>query len=56
LKGIRPGKYRLIAVPDSDDFDTGKLFEAAEEIEVRPGERITKDLKLTAMKASDAKK
>ena len=56
LQGICPGKYRLIAVEVSEGSDIGKLFDAAEEIEVRPGDRITKDLKLTAMETADAKK
>jgi hypothetical protein len=44
FKGVRPGKYRLIAAQVDDDTDKEKLFAAAEEIEVRPGDRITKDL------------
>ena len=66
LSGIRPGKYRLFAVDFSqlsDDSDTverdamiERLLEAAEEIEIRPGERIAKDLKIKSKEAADAKK
>jgi hypothetical protein len=66
LSGIRPGKYRLFAVDFSqlsDDSDTvvrnemiERLLNAAEEIEIRPGERIAKDLKIKSKEAADAKK
>ena len=56
LHAIRPGKYRLFAVDalalfsagdnDSTDDDATKaLFNGAEEIEIKPGDRIVKDLK-----------
>ena len=57
LKAIRPGKYRLFAVDtlalfssagdtDHDDDEALKtLFNSAEEIEIKPGDRIVKDLK-----------
>ena len=44
FQGVRPGKYRLIAAPADGDSDTAKLYDTAEEIEVKPGVRITKDL------------
>jgi hypothetical protein len=44
FKGIRPGKYRLITVERVDQFDQAKLFAQAAEIEVKPGDRIAKDL------------
>ena len=57
LQAIRPGKYRLFAVDtlalfssagdtDHDDDEALKtLFNSAEEIEIKPGDRIVKDLK-----------
>jgi hypothetical protein len=57
IKAIRPGKYRLFAIdvltlasadPDanSDDDELMKMwFNSAEEIEIKPGDRIVKDLK-----------
>jgi 5-hydroxyisourate hydrolase-like protein (transthyretin family) len=57
IKAIRPGKYRLFALdiltlatdsPDanSDDDELMKmLFNSAEEIQIKPGDRIVKDLK-----------
>lgn len=57
IKAIRPGKYRLFAVDalelfsavgdaDHDDDELMKaLFNSAEEIEIKPGARIVKDLK-----------
>ena len=57
IKAIRPGKYRLFALdlltlasdaPDanSDDDELMKmLFNSAEEIEIKPGDRVMKDLK-----------
>jgi hypothetical protein len=63
FKGVRPGKYRLFALdyahlPDDTDlarFEEAmqKLFAAAEEFEVRPGDRIAKDLKLTDLNHTD---
>jgi protocatechuate 3,4-dioxygenase beta subunit len=58
IKGIRPGKYRLLAIDlltiianspnlDTDDDDEAmkSIFNAGEEIEIKAGERLTKDLK-----------
>jgi hypothetical protein len=58
LKGLRPGKYRLLAV-DAFDFTNlagannpdefaKALLAAAEEIEVKEGVRMVKDLKVVA--------
>jgi len=55
LKAIRPGKYRIVAIDIAElmplmgaDTDNDKmmqqLFDAGEEIEVKEGDRITKDL------------
>ena len=57
IKAIRPGKYRLFAVDwlalaasagdtngDDEDEMTKTLFNSAEEIEIKPGDRIVKDL------------
>jgi hypothetical protein len=44
LKGIPPGKYRLVVPGPLDEFAAAKLFAAAEEIELHPGDKITKDL------------
>jgi hypothetical protein len=57
LKGLRPGKYRILAVDAADWFESAagitdpKEFEttmkaAAEEIEIKEGEHIVKDLKV----------
>ena len=56
VKGIRPGKYRLFACDATQlacGFDANerqstlrKLFSMAEEMEIRPGDRIVKDLKV----------
>ena len=40
LKGIRPGKYRLVM---AEAGEGAKLEQAGEEIELHPGDRITKD-------------
>jgi hypothetical protein len=45
FRGIRPGKYRLAAWPAGEEFDLAKVFAAGEEIELRPGDRVEKDLK-----------
>jgi len=53
FQGIRPGKYRLLAfdpflladAPDSQEA-IKKLAAAAEEIEIKEGDRKVKDLKL----------
>ena len=65
LKGVAPGKYRLFAV---DPFqisgaagaDGGldifkKLFDRGEEIEIKEGDRIVKDLKSVSLEDADAK-
>jgi hypothetical protein len=55
LKAVRPGKYRIVAIDigemaplfagDGDDEKMmQQLFDAGEEIEVKEGDRITKDL------------
>lgn len=47
IRGLPPGKYRLLAVnPDSFDFDTGleKALEKAKRIELKEGEKKTEDL------------
>lgn len=62
FRGIRPGKYRLLAfdpdqladVPDSLET-VGKLAAAAEEIEIKEGDRKVKDLKLLVTEDTDAK-
>jgi hypothetical protein len=59
LKAVRPGKYRLFAVDtlslaasaddvNKDDAEemTKTLFNSAEEIEIKAGDRIVKDLKV----------
>ena len=56
FKGIRPGKYRMIAVDvaemmqafsgdGEEENTTQRLFDAAEEIEIKEGDRIAKDVK-----------
>jgi hypothetical protein len=63
LKALRPGKYRLLGVnpfdtsPDMGDQRTWflKLFDKAEEIEVKEGDRISKDVKLLSKEALRAK-
>jgi hypothetical protein len=55
VKTVRPGKYRLFAVDSaalgaaSGDLDEAEIakrvFSASEEIEIKPGDRIVKDLK-----------
>jgi len=55
FKAIRPGKYRILAIDvaelmqavgadGNDDELNRKLFDAAEEIEVKDGDRISKDI------------
>jgi hypothetical protein len=48
--GVRPGKYRLVAQTDTGEASETQ-FDAAEEIEIKPGDRIVKDVKV-----SDGKK
>jgi hypothetical protein len=65
IKGVAPGKYRLFAL---DRFqmigavgaDGGldmfkKLFERGEEVELKEGDRIVKDLKSVSLEDADAK-
>jgi hypothetical protein len=62
FQGIRPGKYRLLAfdrflladVPESSEM-IKKLAAAAEEIEIKEGDRKVKDLKLLVKEDADAK-
>jgi hypothetical protein len=68
LHGVAPGKYRLLAVNwqqfwqqfaagSSDSTEARKrLFEKSEELEVKPGDRIARDFKLTPLEESHAKK
>jgi hypothetical protein len=62
FQAIRPGKYRLLAVDAAqfgwgDDFaeSVKQLAAAAEVIEIKEGDRKTKDLKLTLKDEADAK-
>jgi hypothetical protein len=42
--GIAPGKYKLVALDKSSDIDVSDYDDVGEEIEVRAGEKISKDL------------
>jgi hypothetical protein len=57
--GLRPGKYRLIAVDPrhyGGDIDAVKaIFSKAPEIEIREGDRITKDVKIVVAENPSAK-
>jgi hypothetical protein len=59
--GIRPGKYRLLAIdqfrsPNIDKpEDVKKLAAAAEEFEIKAGDRITKDIKVVGQEDAHAK-
>jgi len=59
--GIRPGKYRLLAIdqfhtPNIDNPEVvKKLAAAAEEFEIKAGDRVTKDLKVVEPEDVDAK-
>jgi hypothetical protein len=61
LKGIRPGKYLLFAIdafrsgPLAGAEDLKKLAAAAEGIEIKPGDKITKDLKVLLKEDIDAR-
>ena len=65
LKGVAPGKYRLFAVdPFQIDGAAGadaglemfkKLFERGEEIEIKEGDRIVRDLKSISLEDANAK-
>ena len=62
IKAFAPGKYRLFAMDPlqrmgiaGDQQDVfKKMFERAEEIELKEGERITKDMKVMAREDPDA--
>jgi len=63
FQAIRPGKYRLLAFEpgqfgDGPDFleSVKKLAAAAEEIEIKEGDRKVKDLKLLAKEDADGKR
>ncbi len=62
FKGVRPGTYRLIAVEPlflagaRGSEGATELAARAEQIEVKEGDRLTKDLKITAREDADAKK
>lgn len=59
--GIRPGKYRLLAIdlfhsPDIQKPETvKKLGAAAEEFEIKEGDRIAKDIKVVGQEDANAK-
>jgi hypothetical protein len=61
LKGIRPGKYLLFAIdafrsgPANSPEDLRRLAAAAEKIEIKPGDRIVKDIKLLLKEDVDAR-
>jgi hypothetical protein len=44
LDGIAPGKYKLVALDKSSDIDVSDYDDVAKEIEVRAGEKISKDV------------
>jgi hypothetical protein len=63
LKGVPPGNYRLIVVNplemlnlDDESSWFKQLFGRGEEIELKAGDRITKDLKLLSKEDANAKK
>jgi hypothetical protein len=57
--GLRPGKYRLMAIDprqlDGDFAGIKAMFAKAPEIEIREGDRITKDIKITTAENTGAK-
>jgi hypothetical protein len=59
LKGIRPGKYRLMAINPVQNGAMPEalrvVFDKAEQIEIKEGDRLTHDLKLSATEAPHAK-
>lgn len=62
FQGVRPGKYRLLAFDrflfgEDPEFQETikKLAAAAEEIEIKEGDRKVKDLKLMVKEDADAK-
>jgi hypothetical protein len=62
FKAVRPGKYRLISLNpfemNIDDESTWftKMFQRGEELEIKEGERLTKDLKQLPKEDANAKK
>ena len=61
--GIRPGKYRLFALDlmryGSEALQSGDLtalFARGEEIEIKEGERLVKDVKVLEKEGADARK
>jgi hypothetical protein len=61
LTGIRPGKYLLFAIdafrsgPSNSADDLKRMAAAAEEIEIKAGDRIAKDLKVLLKEDVDAR-
>jgi hypothetical protein len=59
LKGIRPGKYRLMAINPVENGAMPEalraVFDKAEQIEIKEGDRLTHDLKLSATEVPHAK-
>jgi hypothetical protein len=61
LKNIRPGKYWLFAVdafrsgPSNGEEDFKRIAAAAEEIEIKPGDKIAKDIKVLLKEDVDAR-
>ncbi len=57
--GLRPGKYRLIAIDPGQPGDwqtaTEAIFSKAPEIEIREGDRIQRDVKVMTTEAASAK-
>jgi hypothetical protein len=62
FKGVRPGKYIVFAIdalrsgPANTTEDLKELAVAAEQIEIKEGDRIVKDLKVVLKEDVDAKK
>jgi hypothetical protein len=63
MKGVPPGKYRLIAVNpfemlnvDDESSWFKRLFGRGEEIDLKAGDRVTKDVKLLSKEEANAKK
>jgi hypothetical protein len=58
--GLRPGKYRLIAVDprqfDGDWDELNETFAKVPQFELREGDRIVKDLRLMPLENPDAKR
>ena len=62
FKAVRPGKYRLISLNpfdmniDDESIWFTKLFQRGEEIEIKEGDRLIKDVKLLPKEDANAKK